>query len=71
MANEKLAISGPVSVVSDSPSRVAFDLMDKIASRTYDADKEAQKTKDYWLKLYRQCYKATSGFQIESILKDD
>lgn len=55
----------------DSQQRVAFDLMLHISSATYETDKAAQKTKDYWLKLYRQCHKATTGHSSESILKEE
>lgn len=58
-------------LVCDSQQRVAFDLMQHIGSATYETDKSAQKTKDYWLKLYRQCYKAADGDSQESILKED
>ena len=71
MENEKISITSPVKVVSDSPQRVAFDLMQHIGSATYSDLKDAQKTKDYWLKLYRQCYKAAIGSSQESILKED
>lgn len=69
MANESVSVSGPVNVVSDSKQRVAYDLM-----KTIDLCsplKTEQKTKDYWLKLYRQCYKATNGTPLESILKEE
>jgi len=69
MANETV-ITGPVKIVSDSSSRVAFELMTHIGIATYDTDKTEQKTKNYWLKLYRQCYKATTGHGQESILKE-
>jgi len=56
----------------DCKERVAFDLMVHIAKEIYDDNKKAAwKTKDYWLKLYRQCYKATSGHFQESILKEE
>lgn len=65
MATDKL------TAVSDSPARVAFELMEKIANSCYESDKQAQKTREYWLKLYRQCYKASSGSDRETILRDD
>jgi len=71
MSNETLSVSGPVSVVSDAKQRVAFDLMKHIGIECYKTDQEAQKTKDYWLKLYRQCYKAANGGSLESIQKEE
>lgn len=69
MSNETLSVSGPVSIESDAKQRVAFDLMKHIGNQCYSTDKDTQSTKDYWLKLYRQCYKATNGNSQESILK--
>lgn len=71
MSNEHLSVSGPVTVESDSKQRVAFELMKHIGVECFHTDKEAQQTKDYWLKLYRQCYKATKGGSLESIQKED
>ncbi|MCK4621530.1 MAG: hypothetical protein KAT62_04865 [Desulfuromonadales bacterium] len=64
---ENLSISGPVEIQSDSKQRVAYDLMGKIAYH----DKAAQKDKKYWLSLYCQCLKATTGSDIEFILKEE
>jgi hypothetical protein len=46
----------------------AFRLMELIANRT--GEPEEVKKKDYWLKLYRQCYKAVCGSNQESILEE-
>ncbi len=67
MADQK--ISSPVEVVSDSKSRVALELMKHIDNfGSLDRD---SKNKEYWLKLYRQCYKATHGLTLEDTLKED
>lgn len=71
MADQSINVTNPVKVVSDSSSRVAFEFMVHIGHKVFETDKESQKTKDYWLKLYRQCYKATAGHSSESILKDE
>lgn len=66
MANESLSVSGPVKVVSDTKERVAYDLMQVIAF----ADGEPQtKSREYYLTLYRQCWKAANGDPLELILK--
>ena len=70
MAKESLSISGPVDVSSESKQAVAFELMKHIAS-CEKADEVQTKTRAYWLTLYRQCYKATSGSPLERILQDD
>jgi len=64
---ENMQITSPVKVVPDSHQRVAFDLMKTIAD--YDGETKDKK-KHYWLKLYRQCYKATYGYPIERILEE-
>jgi hypothetical protein len=64
---ESLSVSGPVSIQSDCKQRVAFDLMDRIARAEDSAER---KSRAYWLKLYTQCHDATSGRNIESILKE-
>jgi hypothetical protein len=57
-------ISSPVKVASDSPHRVALDLAMQISYA-----EKGQQDRRYWLTLYRQCYKAVNGHQLESILK--
>lgn len=71
MPNETVKVSGPVSVISDARQRVAFDLMKHIGVQCYNADMRPQGTRDYWLKLYHQCFKATNGDPIEEILKNE
>jgi hypothetical protein len=46
----------------------ALRMMELIANRT--GEPEEVKKKDYWLKLYRQCYKAVCGSNQESILEE-
>ena len=70
MAKESISISGPVDIVSDSKQAVALELMKHI-SACEKADDELTRTRAYWLTLYRQCYKATSGSPLERILQDD
>jgi hypothetical protein len=70
MANESFSISGPVDVASESKQAIAFELMKHI-STCEQADQEKTRTRAYWLTLYRQCYKATSGSSLERILQDD
>lgn len=63
MADET-RISGPVSIKTDSASRVAYDLMIFIGNNE-SGDKAHR---DYWLSLYRQCYKATHGATLKHVL---
>ena len=58
-----------VKVVSDTKERVAYDLMNRIASETRDSSQ--MNDKKYWLSLYRQCYKAADGCALETILKEE
>ena len=71
MASESVSVSGPIDIKHDAKSRVALDLMKLIGNQCYDSDKEAQKTKDYWLRLYRQCWKAANGNTLEAIRKEE
>ena len=71
MANEQVSLSNPVTITSDAKQRVAYDLMQTIGTKWYDTDNKEPKTREYWLKLYTQCYKATIGSSLKSILKDD
>ena len=60
MATEDIRITQPVEIKSDATARVAFDLMDHI-SRREDGKEPEKKTRDYWLNLYSQCWKAAQG----------
>lgn len=67
MANDTITVSGPVDIASDSKQAVAYTLMQHIAA-CEDAETQ-KKTRAYWLTLYRQCYKATTGSSLERILQ--
>lgn len=69
MANETVSVSGPIEIKHDSTARVAFDLMRQIDQ--HNAPQPSQKPKEYWLKLYRQCWKAANGVSLESTLKEE
>ena len=68
--SENTKITNPIEIKDNSKERVAYDLMVYIS---YDEKKQGDKNKDrkYWLTLYAQCLKATSGYPLESILKED
>ncbi len=65
---DDVRVTNPVSIESDSKTRVALDLMQRIADNERD---QPRSDRDYWLKLYTQCYKAVSGRSLENILKRD
>jgi len=66
---ENTKISGPVEIVTDSSSRVAYDLMEKIAGWEKATDEE-KRTREYWLTLFHQCVLATEPYaSLESIQK--
>lgn len=54
----------------DSEARVAFELMQHIASEEFN-DKQADRVnRDYWLTLYHQCRQAVKGSaSLDLILK--
>lgn len=65
---DKVSLSGPIKIAPDNNAAVAFEMMKFLRGLGNDVDK---KDPQYWLALYRKCYKATHGFPLESILKDD
>lgn len=65
---EDMRITSPVSIQSDSKSRVAFDMMMFIGNDIESGDKSER---EYWLNLYAQCYKAANGQSLKYILKKD
>ena len=69
MADQKVDVTSPISIMSDSKQRVAYDLMNKIDS--YSNIKSDQKDKKYWFTLYRQCHKAVNNASLEGILKEE
>jgi hypothetical protein len=48
-------VQGPVDVRSDSPERVAYELMTRIDG-TNEID-PSKKNEAYWLSLYHRCYR--------------
>jgi hypothetical protein len=62
---DDMRISGPVSIKTDSASRVAYDLMRFIGETIEGGDRS---DRDYWLTLYRQCYKAANGHLLRYLL---
>jgi len=67
MADQSTRITHPIEVESASKEHVALKLAEKIAY--YENDKE-QKGRKYWLTLYRQCWKATHGGALSSVLEE-
>jgi hypothetical protein len=63
MANESVSISGPIKVTSDAKERVAYELMNIISHC-----EGGKKDREYYLRLYCQCWKATNGKSVESVL---
>jgi hypothetical protein len=67
---DQVTVSGPITVTPDSKARVAFDLMEKIATResteggARSSTGEDRNKRDYWLKLYHQCWEAASGYEV-------
>ena len=63
--SEDIRVTNPVSIQSEAKSRVVFDLMELIAAHESESER---KDRTYWLTLYTQCYKATSGNSLKSVL---
>ena len=68
MPSDSVEITKPVAIQNDAKARVAFDLMQRIASEE-NANADLTKTRAYWLTLYRQCYKAADGELLQYVLE--
>ena len=64
MASESVSVSGPIEIRTESRARVAYDLMQHIASREKHPQRESDPRK-YYLELYHACNKATLGREPE------
>lgn len=69
MADQRIDVTSPVTIESDSKQRVAFNLALKIDD--HSGLEFEQKDRKYWLTLYRQCHKAVNGQSLEGILKEE
>ena len=72
--SDEMRITSPVSIKTDSSSRVAYDLMLLIGSEIetgQDSQNGDKSNREYWLSLYRQCYKATQGLSLKHVLNRD
>ena len=67
MATDTVNITSPVKIQADAASRVAFDLMDRI-SRMETISEAQEKSRDHWLTLYCQCYRAANGAALQHVL---
>lgn len=65
MSNESRSISGKVDVDTGSAERVALELMKIVSTSDGEPDR---RDRTYWLTLYRQCFSATRGHPMETIL---
>ncbi|TSD59862.1 hypothetical protein FFI97_006005 [Variovorax sp. KBS0712] len=56
---DSMRITDPVEIKTDSQQRVAFELMTMI--HNFEPKDKHPKTREYFLKLYAQCYSVTIG----------
>lgn len=68
--SDDVSVRGPVEIKNNSKEQVAFQLMKTINNYESRANQE-KNHRNYWLTLYSQCLKATSGYSLESILKEE
>ena len=68
--SDDIRITSPVKIKDNSKERVAFNLMEHISNLDNASDSE-KSNRNYWLTLYRQCYKASSGNNLKSILTEE
>ena len=67
MPQESRVVSGSISIETNAREYVAFHLMETVHTRGTDSPPRADQA--YWLKLYRKCYLAVSGYDSDTILK--
>ena len=67
--SDNVNVSGPIEIKDNSKERVALDLLKIINS--YESQSDHEKKRSYYLTLYSQCLKATSGYSLESPLKEE
>jgi hypothetical protein len=60
MSDNRMSVTGPVTVQSDSKERVAYDLMRMIQNN----EGNKSRTRYEILELYTQCYQAVTGTGI-------
>ena len=68
METEDIRVTQPVEIQNYAKARVALELMDRI-SRVEQGVAPEQKTREYWLTLYRQCWKAANGDYLKGTLE--
>lgn len=69
--SEKMEIKNPIEIKDNSVERVAFDLMEKIAQAEHAKQDNFREpnSREYYLKLYKQCHKIVSGsVNIEDVI---
>ena len=69
MTTESVQITRPVHVVSDGKERVAFELMQLISEQERQKASQMVRDRAYWLTLYEQALKLTSGILAADALK--
>jgi hypothetical protein len=65
---DDVRLQGPVRVQSDAATRVAFDLMNRVAEYDQRVKADGRDAK-YWLTLYTKCLKAATGSSLEEVLR--
>ena len=65
---DAVSVAGPVTIKNDSSARVAFELMTYIGGKEHDSN-DNRRDRDYWLRLYCQCYLAAKGADVEYAVK--
>jgi hypothetical protein len=55
MSKDEIVVKDVIEIKDNSEARVAFDLMDKIASFESSKSRSGDTAREYWLKLYQDC----------------
>lgn len=67
--SDKRSVSGSIEIEHEGRFLTAFKLMEAIGGHEFNNQQDAQRSRDYWLKLYVQCVDATFRHLPEHLKK--
>lgn len=63
---DRISVTGPIDVQSDSKERVAYDLM----IRVMQSESDVKRDREYFFKLFEQSLSIVQGGSATKVLKD-
>jgi len=55
MSKDEIVVKEAIEIKDNSEARVAFELMERIASLEGDKSRSGDTARQFWLKLYKEC----------------